>query len=276
MITASPQRTLWLAAGGLLALVLTVWAGFTLVGWTVGSVERNTHHVLPGPVSRIEIDGMAGQVTLVPTGGRQVVVDSHAKGTLWLPKLETRIDGGHVTVRGWCHTISFRACSADFVVRVPEGTPVSVKTSSGDVHASGLSGPVDLQVSSGDLDLAGLSGGTSARVSSGDIDARGLVGRVLLESASGDVNAAELTSGVVNARATSGDVFLDLAAAPERVNAASSSGDVTIAVPRGPEVYDAQLTTSAGDPQLRVNHSAKAKRSLTAVTSAGDAMIRYR
>jgi hypothetical protein len=136
-VTATPRRTLWLAAGGLLALVFTVWAGFGLAGWTVGSVERNEHRVLRGEVSKVRIDATSGDVTLVPTDGREVV--------------------------------------------------------------------------------------------------------------------------------------------PRRVSAASSSGDVTVSVPRGGgEAYDAQLATSSGGRHLGLRHDPLADRSLSAVTSSGDAAIRYR
>jgi DUF4097 and DUF4098 domain-containing protein YvlB len=276
MTTATPQRTLWLAAGGLLAACFTLWAGFSLAGWTVGSVKRDTHRVLPGPVSEVQVFGASGDVTLVPTSGRRVVVDGHAKATLWLPDMETRIDGGRVTVRGTCHVVVFGSCSASFVIGVPDGTPVTVRTSSGDVRASGLTGPVNLKVSSGDVTLDELSGGTTVRVSSGDIAARRLGDRVELETSSGDVTAAELTAPVVSARATSGDVLLDLATAPRRVNAAASSGDVTIAVPRGSETYDAEASASSGDHNVYVNDSSQSTRSLSAITSSGDATIAYR
>jgi hypothetical protein len=276
MTTASPQRTLWLAAGGLLAACLTLWAGFCLVGWTVGSVQRDRHHVLRGQVSEVQIDGSSGDVTLVPTGGKDVIVDSHAEGTLWLPEMETRIDGGHVTVRGHCRLFAVGRCEATFVVRVPKGTPVTVRTASGDVQASGLDGPVDLKASSGDIELSDLAGDVTAKLSSGDIIARRIGGRAELETSSGDIDAGELSSRVVNARATSGDVSVDLMAAPERVNAASSSGDVTIAVPRGSEDYDAQVATSSGDRRLDVRSDPGSSRSLTAVASSGDASIRYR
>ena len=275
MTTASPQRTLWLAAGGLLAIFCALWAGFSLVGWTVGSVQHDEHRVLRGAVSEVQVDGSAGDVTLVPADGNAVVVDSHAEGTLWLPRMKTGIDGGHVIVRGACGIALIGKCRASFVVRVPRGTPVRVRTSSGDVHASGLDGPVDLHASSGDIDLSELSGGTSAKASSGDITARGLAGRVELEASSGDVDATALTAGVVNARATSGDVLVDLASAPERVNAAASSGDVSILVPRD-DAYDAQVAAGSGDTDLGVRNDPGADRALTAVTSSGDASIRYR
>jgi DUF4097 and DUF4098 domain-containing protein YvlB len=276
-MTARRDRTLWLAGGVLLALTFTLWAGFALAGWTVGTVDRREHHVLRGAVGEVRIDGTAGDVTLVPSDGRQVVVDSHAQGTLWLPKMQTRIEGGHVTVRGHCRVVVLGSCSASFVVHIPEGTPVSVKTSSGDVYASGLSGRVELDVASGDVDLVALTGGTTAHVSSGDVSARRLGGRVVLETSSGDVDGTELTATSVDAHASSGDVEVDVAAVPRHVTASSSSGDVMICVPRGRgEAYAARVDTNSGDRRLGIRSDPAATRSLSAVTSSGDATIRYR
>ena len=277
MTTAtSSARMLWLSAGSVLAFAFTVWAGFGLAGHSVGSVTRDEHHVV-GNVSEVRIDGRSADVTLVRATGSQVVVDARAKGTLWLPKLRTEIDGGHLRLSGSCHDNPFGHCESSFVVSIPEGTPVTVETRSGDVRASDLSGHVSIDAGSGDVSLSGLSGGTTARVSSGDIEASRLAGKLVLETSSGDVDAAELTGLTIDARATSGDVFLDVATIPKRVNVASSSGDVTISVPRnGREGYDAQAATSSGDRRVRVTQNSESSHSLSAVTSSGDATISYR
>jgi len=272
----SSARVLWLVAGGLLALVFTVCAGISLAGQTVGSVTRNEHHVV-GNVSEVRIDGRSAEVTLIPATGGQVVVDAHAKGTLWVPKLKTEVDGGHLSLSGSCRDNPLGHCESSFVVSIPDGTPVTVETRTGDVRASDLSGHVSIDAGSGDVVLSGLSGGTTARVSSGDIQASRLAGKLILETSSGDVDATELTSPTIDARATSGDVFLDVARIPKRVTVASSSGDVTILVPRnGRRGYDAQAATSSGEPAILVNRNDDSSHSLSAVTSSGDAMIRYR
>ena len=275
MTTASPQRTLWLAAGALLALVFTLGAGIQLVGWTVGSVSKDEHHVLAGNVKEVRIDGAFSDLELAPASGDQVVVDSHAKGSLWLPKVRTQIDGDHVNVTGNCHIVVFGSCEARFVVHVPAGMAVTVTTGSGDVHASGLSGRVAVDVSSGDVELHGLTGGTTAQVQSGDIVAAALSGRVSLRSSSGDISAAGLRSRDVTAHATSGDVALDVATAPDRVDASASSGDVTVAVPRGVS-YDATVDASSGDHSLGIASDPASDRRVSAVTSSGDATIVYR
>jgi DUF4097 and DUF4098 domain-containing protein YvlB len=274
--TASSTRVLWLLCGTLLAAIFTICAGFSLAGHTVGAVTRDEHHVIRETVSEVTIDADSADITLVPASGREVVVDTHAKGTLWVPKLHADVDGGHLSLRGSCHNTAFGHCESTFTVRIPEGTPVSVNSGSGDVRASGLSARVNIDAGSGDLALSGLSAGTTARVGSGDIEASGLGGSLVLQTGSGDVDGAELTADVVDARATSGDVFLDVARVPKRVYVVSSSGDVTISVPHNGGGYDAQVSTSSGDPDLRVNHNGSSGNTLSAITSSGDATIRYR
>jgi DUF4097 and DUF4098 domain-containing protein YvlB len=99
---------------------------------------------------------------------------------------------------------------------------------------------------------------------------------VALESTSGDVAGLGLTADVVSAHSSSGDVRVDVADPPRRVNASTSSGDVTISVPRDGAGYDARADTSSGARRLGVRIDSLADRSLTAVTSSGDAEIRYR
>lgn len=277
MTTAPSARVLWLAAGTLLAVIFTVCAGISLAGNTVGSVTRNQHYVVPEKVSQVTVDGVNADVTVVPASGSQVVVDTRAKGSLWVPKLRTEMDGGHLRLRGSCREMVIGSCESKFTVRVPAGMPVFVTTRSGDVRASDLSGPLKVRAGSGDVELSGLSGGTDAKVASGDIEATRLAGRLRLATTSGDVDAAELTGGTIDARAISGDVFLDVATVPRRINAAATSGDVTVAVPRnGSEGYAAETATSSGDARRLVDVDDDSSRTVNAVTLSGDVTIRYR
>jgi hypothetical protein len=273
MTTASPQRTLWLALGGIVAVAAILWTGFVMAGWTIGSVTKNEHHVLRGAQS-VTIDGTFTRLTLLPGGGDQVVVDSHAKGSLWLPKVKTTITGDRVHVQGDCH-FAWGSCKAEFVMHVPAGMPVSVSTGSGDVVAGDLTGPITLDVGSGDLDLRSLSGVTKANVSSGDISAAGLSGPVQLRSSSGDISAAALRAPTVSAHATSGDVFVDSAIAARRITASATSGDVEVTVPRGVS-YDAQADATSGDHHVGIASDPSASRSVSADATSGDADIRYR
>jgi hypothetical protein len=273
-MTARQDRALALAVGGVLALVLALWSAFSLAAWSIGSVSRSEHRVLHGDIRQVLIEGTSGDITLVPSSGSEVVVDGHAKGSLWVPKMSTRVDGNRVSVHGKCHVAVFGSCSVRFVVHVPRGVSVRAKAESGDVRASGLSGNLRLAVSSGDVELDALGGGATVNLSSGDIMARGVVGRVALKTASGDVVASELRSASVSARSESGDVVVDDADVPGSVDAGTSSGDVTITVPNG--VYAADADTASGDRQIAVRTDPSSPRSLRAITSSGDVRVLYR
>jgi DUF4097 and DUF4098 domain-containing protein YvlB len=275
-MTARQDRVLALAIGAALTLLFTVMAGMHMVGWAAGTVTHDQHRVLSGNVRQITVDAGSGDVKLVPATGAQVVVDSHARGSLFLPKLRTRVAGDRIEVSGHCHIVLAGSCSASFVVHVPRGMPVHVSASSGDVSASGLSGLVDVSVSSGDVDLDDLSGGATVDVKSGDVSARALGGRIVLRTLSGDVTGADLTGAVVTAHSLSGDVDVDLASVPRTVTATTSSGDVTIAVPHTATAYAASADTHSGDHSVDVTVDPRSPRTLRARTLFGDTRIVYR
>jgi hypothetical protein len=275
-MTARQDRVLALVIGAALALLFTVMAGIHMVGWAAGTVTHDEHRVLSGDVRQITVDAGSGDVQLVAATGSQVVVDSRAKGSLFLPKLRTRVVGDRIEVSGRCRFVVAGSCSASFVVHVPRGMPVHVSASSGDVSAGGLSGPVDVSVSSGDVDLDNLSDGATVDVKSGDVSARALAGSVKLSTLSGDVTGSDLTGADVTAHSLSGDVDVDLASVPRTVTASTTSGDVTIAVPRTATGYAASADSRAGDHSVDVHVDARSPRTLRAHTLFGDARVVYR
>jgi hypothetical protein len=256
-MSARTDRTIALIAGGILALFFTICGAGQVAGWTVGSVERSAHRVIPGPVTELNIDAGAGDITLVPARTSEITIDSRAEGSLHTPRLDVRVDGTDVTVDGGCPEVTFGRCGAQLVVHVPDGTMVHVKASSGDLMASGLSGDVDLRTSSGDVRVDGLGGNAS------------------IKSASGDVEGTRLRGSAVQARTSSGDARLEFASAPTAAEAWTASGDATIEVPPGDELYVVDVETKSGHRELGVNDSMGATRVLRAFTSSGDATVDY-
>ena len=147
-----------------------------------------------------------------------------------------------------------------------------MRSDSGDLTASGLSGPVSLRTGSGDVNADGLTGSADLQTSSGDVNVRALNGPLALRTASGDVNGEDLAAGTVEAATASGDVELDFRLAPRDVEAATASGDVDVSVPRG-DTYRVEADTGSGeavgvktDPKTRV---------IRARTNSGDVMVGY-
>jgi hypothetical protein len=276
-MTPRAQRGAALLIGGFLALLFSGIAAVQVAGWTVGSVERTNHQVIPGPVSRLEVDaGGGGDITVVRELSEMplVTIDSSVKGSIHAPVLRAVKDGTTVRINGNCPEISFGPCHARIVIRVPAGTAVDVRAGSGDVTADGLSGKVKLETGSGDVNATGLTGDSDLHTSSGDVNVRAIRGVTALRSGSGDINAEDLGTTDMTADTASGDVELDFAQAPEMVDARTSSGDVDVSVPEG-GTYRVEADSGSGDQHLNVKIDPSATRIIRAQTSSGDVTVGY-
>lgn len=152
-----------------------------------------------------------------------------------------------------CGGLGWRRCSIDYVLRVPDGTAVTIESGSGDISVSGALGRLDLDVGSGDIDGRRLSAEqVVARAGSGDID---------LGFASG--------SPEVLARAGSGSIQLDLATAPGALDVETGSGDVGIDVPES-QRYRLDIETGSGDQNVDVPSTANAPSTIRVRTGSGD------
>jgi hypothetical protein len=151
-----------------------------------------------------------------------------------------------------CNGLSWR-CSIDYVVRVPDGTDVTIDSGSGDIVVAGALGTLDLEAGSGDIDGQGLeSEKVVVHTGSGDID---------LGFAAGEPN--------VEARAGSGSIDLDLPTAPSALNVRTGSGDVQIDVPET-EPFQIDVQTGSGDQDVELADSPDADRLIRVETGSGD------
>jgi hypothetical protein len=272
-MTARQQRGAALLVGGLLALIFSAIAAVQVAGWTVGAVERTDRQVIHGRVDELSVEAGAGEITIVPSRG-DVIVDSTVKGSVHAPRLRAVKQGATVRLDGNCPEISFGPCRVSIVIHVPPETIVAVRSGSGDLSASGLTGPVRMETGSGDVHAAGLTGDAELRTSSGSVFARGLRGVTQLETASGDIEAEDLSTERIQAVTSSGDVELDFMTAPTDVDAATTSGDVSVAVPRGGS-YRVEADSGSGDFHPDVRIDPYAFRVIRANTSSGDISVGY-
>jgi DUF4097 and DUF4098 domain-containing protein YvlB len=273
-MTLRQQRGGALLVGCLLGLVFAVIAAVQVAAWTVGAVERTTHQVIPGPVGVLKVDAGEGDILVVPTSGEDVRIDSTAKGALHTPRLRAVKDGTMVRMNGNCPAISFGPCQASIVLHVPPGTKLDVRSGSGDLTASGITGPVRMATGSGDVNATGLTGDADLHTSSGDVNVRSLGGDLRLRTASGDVNAEDLAATAVQAVSSSGDVELDFRLAPRDVDAATASGDVDLALPLG-QAYRVEADTGSGETEIGVKTDPASMRVVRARTSSGDVTVGY-
>lgn len=273
-MTARRKRGAALLIGGLLGLLFTAISAVQVAGWTVGAVERTDRQTIAGPVKNLTVDAGPGEIQILPSQDGDVHVETHTKGSLHAPRVRAVKDGTHVMMSGNCPAFSFGPCDAEIVLHVPVGTAVEVRSSSGDIVASGVGGPLQLDTHSGDVSAIGVTGSADLRTDSGDVSLHGGSGNVTLESHSGDVFGGDIASETVSAETQSGDVTLDFRVPPKLVEASTASGDVGIALPDA-GYYDVAADTGSGDSQIGVRTDPNSPRIVRAHTNSGDANVGY-
>lgn len=115
----------------------------------------------------------------------------------------------------------------DYVVSVPAGAAVAVKTISGDTSVSGVSGEVRAESVSGDVGVTATPNVTLAKTVSGDVTARDIAGAATLSlgTVSGSVVASGLKARTLDCGSVSGDIQLS-GVQVERLQAKSVSGNI--------------------------------------------------
>lgn len=161
-----------------------------------------------------------------------------------------------------------------------------VKTTSGNVFASDITGNFSADTGSGDVHVSKLTGDFSADTGSGDVFADGFKGNVHADTGSGDVHLSNGSGQTLYADTGSGDVFLTATQGDMQFD--TGSGDVRIKDATGSlhadtgsgEVHAENYTsgvsiwadTGSGDVSLTGDLSAV--RKLYIDTGSGDAMLK--
>ena len=157
-----------------------------------------------------------------------------------------------------------RGSDTHFEVSVPYGVRVTVRAASGDISVRGTRGEVEAHAQSGDIDVEDVTNRLDVKTLSGRIEAHGVAGDVDIGSTSGDVKITDLR-GNVEVGTVSGEIELR-GLTSKLVRAKTTSGDVTfdgLIDPAGR--YD--LATHSGDVRLHVQRDASAQ--LTVATWSG-------
>ena len=113
----------------------------------------------------------------------------------------------------------------DLEIEVPEGLPLDISDSSGDVEVRGT-GPISIRDSSGDIELTDVGGSAVLKDSSGDIELRHIAGDVTVrQDSSGDIYGEDIQGSVLIEHDSSGDIrFQDVGG--DYVVERDSSGDI--------------------------------------------------
>ncbi|BCJ36657.1 hypothetical protein Athai_41600 [Actinocatenispora thailandica] len=218
--------------------------------------HSNTYH----EVTRLSVDTDSADVRVRRGTGSAVTVASHLEWSSDTPKVTAAMHAGTLSVgTSPCRGTQFgiQICRIRITLTVPAALPATLRTDSGDLNISDLSGSVDAKADSGNVKVVGLSGPLTVRADSGDIE------------------ADELSSKTVRFNANSGDATLRFVTAPSRVVGAADSGNVTIELPNTSGGYDLALHADSGGvhaPAEGVHR--ESSRKIRADADSGDVTVR--
>lgn len=196
---------------------------------------------------QVDISNIAGSIEVYGWSKNSVEVTGELGANV--EELVLDRDGDRVTVKVKVPEDSSSMISSDIVVRVPEGSSISVSGVSADIEVEDVlgkqglhtvSGEITTQAAAADLEVASVSGDvevegdrkdteTKATTVSGDITLFGLSGEVQAEAVSGDVTIDEGSFDRVALKTVNGDPsFLAVLRKGGRLGAETVNGDVEI------------------------------------------------
>ncbi len=221
------------ALGVAVACLAVGGSAMSVAGYTHSRTDTHTVN-LPTGVNVLNVTAGAGDVRVRTEAAAGLSAVARLRWAFVKPTVNSTVDGGRVSLIDECVFSLFGDCSTSWDLAVPEGTPVSVRTTSGDISVGGLEGDLEVDTTSGDV----IAGGISAK-------------RVTLTS-------------------TSGDVDLRLSAAPASVVVTSTSGSIRLVVPDDGTAYAVRVTTASGDVINDLVDSPGATHRLVIETTSGD------
>ncbi|MEA2303708.1 MAG: hypothetical protein QOH43_988 [Solirubrobacteraceae bacterium] len=232
------RRALTLLAG-VGGVVTVLFGAQTLIGLL--ATHTTESRASYAGVRTIDLTGAAGDVRVTAGApGSRVAVLTRVRRGIQDPVTAASVRGGTLHLRSSCPWIGSVSCTVSYRLQIPDGLPVRVAASAGDVSVDGLS--------ASSLDL---------------------------HSDAGDVRATGVRADRITADSSAGDVLVDVVAPPTDLLATSSAGDVHVTLPDA--VYDLRADTSAGDRRVDgIRQDPASTRHVTARSSAGDVVIRLR
>lgn len=229
------------ASRTLLTVVGTILAVAIIAGLVLGaSILRRDTTVSTSDIeladsAQIVID--AGESDLRIVQGDPDIVRVTARITSGLRKTDFQIGrrGDEIKIIAGCQTWLNPGCGVDTTLELPEGFPVVIRTTSGDVVVRDV-----------------------------------VEGVLTIESGSGDISGAGLELDELSAETTSGDISAIFATQPFAFKAASDSGDISAELPRGKRAYAVTATSTSGDVSSTIDSDQDGAGFIRATTTSGD------
>jgi DUF4097 and DUF4098 domain-containing protein YvlB len=209
-------------------------------------VEKVTSVQKVGEAGALDLSHLSGDIRVTGGGGSEIKIEAtkrvrhrdpeEAKRLLQALRIDVNNFNGRVEVR----TIYPRrgqfgnniSASVDYVITVPAGTAVALKSISGSISVTNVKGEVRAETVSGDVNISATPNVAVAKTISGDVTARdiGTETSLVLSTVSGTVLGTGLRVRALEASSVSGDVRL-IGSEVERLEARSVSGNIEFDAP---------------------------------------------
>ncbi len=209
-------------------------------------LDKVTQTFKVGDGAALDLSQLSGDIRVTGGGGSEIKVEAtkrvrhrdpeQAKRLLQDLRIEMNNFNGRVEVRtiyprrgSYGNNIS---ASVDYVISVPAGASVALKSISGDISVTSVKGEVRAETVSGDVNVTGTPNVSVAKTISGDVTASdiGTQTTLVLSTVSGTVIGTGLRVRALEAVSVSGDVRL-IGSEVERLLAKSVSGNIEFEAP---------------------------------------------
>ena len=238
---------------GLATIAYGAWALLDLAARH--TFER--HAAYPG-VRTLAVSNDVGDVTLRPApAGSPLRVTTRVIEGLVTPHARVERRGGRLRLGATRPSPFAQEAKVDYTIAVPDGTGLLVDASTSDLRVRDYTSrtPLSLKSSAGDIRLESVS-----------------VPLLRLESSAGDIRADGVRAPAIDLGSSAGDITLDAVTAPRSLRAESSAGDIRLTVPDVP--YRVQASSSGGDVRdSNLRQNPRARHRIEAKSSAGDVRI---
>lgn len=209
-------------------------------------IEKVTRTYKVGDGAALDLSHLSGDIRVTGGSGSEIKIEAtkrarhrdpeQAKRLLEALRVEINNFNGRVEVRTiYPRRGSFGnnvSASVDYVIAVPVGASVALKSISGDISVTNVKGEVRAETVSGDVNISATPNVSVARTISGDVTARdiGTQTTLVLSTVSGTVLGTGLRVRALEAGSVSGDVRL-IGSEVERLEAKSVSGNIEFDAP---------------------------------------------
>jgi DUF4097 and DUF4098 domain-containing protein YvlB len=209
-------------------------------------IDKVSQTIKVGEGSGIDLNHLSGDIRVTAGSASEIKIDatkrvrhrdaSEAKRLLDALRVDINNFNGRVEVRTiYPRRGSFGnnvSASVDYVISVPPGATVALKSISGDISVTNVKGEVRAETVSGDVTITGTPNVALAKTISGDVTARdiGTQTSLVLSTVSGTVIGTGLRVRALEAGTVSGDVRL-VGSEIERLEARSLSGNIEFDAP---------------------------------------------